>query len=91
MSTIDITAKIRAIKELQQLIDEAAAEMDAHKDAIKAHMAAQGVDELTVDVFKVRYTPVTSKRFDTTGFKSTHSALYAQYCMESTVRRFSVA
>jgi len=91
MSTIELTSKVRATRELQHLVDEANAEMEAHKDEIKAHMANQGTEEITVDVFKVRYTPVTSKRFDTTGFKATHAELYGQYCKESTTRRFSVA
>ena len=91
MSAIEITSRIRQIKELQQLIEEANAEMEAHKDEIKAYMTAQGTKELTVDVFKVKYTPITSKRFDTTAFKTTHAELYGQYCKESTVKRFSVA
>ena len=85
MSTIELTSKIRQIRELQQLVDEANAEMEAHKDEIKAHMAAKGVEQIDVDVFKVRYTPVTSKRFDTTTFKATYAELYGQYCKESTV------
>jgi predicted phage-related endonuclease len=91
MSTVELTSKIRQIKELQQLVDEANSEMDGIKDEIKAVMLEQDKEEIIVDVFKVRYTPVTTKRFDTTGFKKTHVELYDQYCKESTSRRFSVA
>lgn len=52
MSQNELTAKIRELKELQQLIDEATAEAEAIRDALKAEMTAAGVDELVVDVFK---------------------------------------
>lgn len=38
MSTNDIAAKCRELRELQALIDEAQAEADAIKDALKATM-----------------------------------------------------
>lgn len=91
MSQNELTAKIRELKELQQLIEEATAEADAIRDAIKAEMTAAGVDELVVDVFKVRWQKVTSNRFDTTAFKKTHADLYAQYTKPQETRRFTVA
>lgn len=91
MSTIELTRKVRKLKELQQLIDEATAEAEAIKDTIKAEMTARDTTEMTVDVFKVRWTPVKSGRFDTTAFKATHSELYAQYTKQTETRRFSVA
>lgn len=91
MSTHELTAKVRELKELQQLIEEATAEAEAIKDELKAHMKAAGTSEMTVDVFKLRYTSVTSNRFDTNSFKATHSELYTQYCKPSTSMRFSVA
>ncbi len=91
MSTHELTAKVRELKELQQLIEEATAEAEAIKDELKAHMKAAGTSEMTVDVFKLRYTSVTSNRFDSTAFKTTHGDLYKQYCKPSTSMRFSVA
>lgn len=38
MSAIDLTTKIRQLRELQALIEEAEQEAEAIKDAIKAHM-----------------------------------------------------
>lgn len=38
MSMNEIEGKIRELRQLQTLIDEATAEADAIKDAIKAHM-----------------------------------------------------
>ncbi len=91
MSKHELAAKVRELKELQQLIEEATAEAEAIKDELKAHMKATGMQEMTVDVFKLRYSSVTSNRFDSTAFKATHSDLYAQYCKPSTSMRFSVA
>lgn len=91
MSQNELTAKIRELKELQQLIDEATAEAEAIRDALKAEMTATGVDELVVDVFKVRWQKVTSNRFDTAAFKKTHADLYAQYTKPQETRRFTVA
>lgn len=91
MSTNELAKKIRELKELQALIDEAQAEVEAIKDGVKALMTAEGTEELTVDVYKVRYTVVKSNRFDTSAFKKTHAELYSQYTKETETRRFSVA
>lgn len=91
MSTNELTTKIRELKELQALIDEATAEADAIKDELKALMTAEGKEEMTVDVYKVRYTVVKGSRFDSSAFKKTHSELYKQYSKETETRRFSVA
>ncbi|MBQ7783042.1 MAG: hypothetical protein IJ368_03650 [Oscillospiraceae bacterium] len=91
MSTTEITSKVENIKTLQAMIDELTAEMEAAKDEIKAHMTAQGVEEMTVSCFKVRYKDVTSSRFDSTAFKKTHADLYEQYSKQTTSKRFSIA
>jgi predicted phage-related endonuclease len=58
---------------------------------IKAEMNARGVDEIVVDVFKIRWKVVKSSRFDTAAFKATHAELYKQYTKETETRRFTVA
>lgn len=91
MGTIELTEKVRNIKALQQLIDEATADMEALKDTVKAEMTNRKVDEMIVDVFKVRWKAVKSSRFDSGAFKSTHADLYNQYCKVTESRRFTVA
>lgn len=91
MSKTEMTSKVRELKELKAMADELAAEITAIEDSIKADMTAQGVEEITVDVYKVRYKTVKSNRFDTTAFKQTHAELYAQYTKQTESRRFSVA
>ena len=91
MSKNELTAKVRELKELQQMADELQAEITAIQDSIKSEMSSQNVDEIVVDVFKIRWKEVKSNRFDTTAFKSTHKALYDQYTKEIITKRFTVA
>lgn len=91
MSTHEITSKVEHIRTLQSMIDELTAEMESVKDEIKAEMTAQGVEEMTVSCYKVRYTSVTSNRFDSTAFKKTHAELYAQYTKPTISKRFSIS
>ena len=69
MSKTEMASKVRELKELKAMAEELAAEITAIEDSIKADMTAQGIEEMTVDVYKVRYKTVKSSRFDTTAFK----------------------
>ncbi|MBE6845454.1 MAG: hypothetical protein E7508_07065 [Ruminococcus sp.] len=91
MSTTEITTKIESIKTLQTMIDDLTAEMESVKDEIKAEMTAQGVDEMTVSCYRVRYKTVTSSRFDSTAFKAKYSELYTQYTKQTTSKRFTIS
>lgn len=91
MSANELTSKVRELKELKAMAEELAAEITAIEDVIKAEMTARDTDEMTVDIFKIRWTRVTSNRFDTTAFKKTHAELYAQYTKQTESRRFSIA
>ncbi len=91
MSTKDLTAKVRSLKELEALIAEAQAEAESIKDELKAELINRNTEEMSVDVFKIRYKTVKSNRFDTTAFKSTHKELYDQYIKQTETRRFTVA
>ena len=91
MSTNTMIAKIEALKEWEELAAQAAAEIEAIKDAIKAEMTARGVEELEAGQYIARYTTVLSNRFDTTAFKREHGEMYRMYTKQTTSRRFSVA
>ena len=91
MSTKDLTAKVRSLKELEALISEAQTEAESIKDELKAEMINRNTEEMTVDVFKIKYKTVKSNRFDTTAFKSTHKELYNQYIKQTETRRITVA
>ena len=75
MSANEMTKKVRELKELKAMIDELSAEAATIEDEIKAEMTARNVNEMAVDVFKIRYTTVNSTRFDSSAFKKAHGDL----------------
>ena len=91
MSENTLKAKVRELKELKAMQDELTAEITTIEDEIKAEMLSTGTDEMQIDIFKIRYKLVESKRFDSAAFKATHAELYNQYTKTTTTRRFSVA
>lgn len=91
MSTIELTSKVRELKELKMMAEELAAEITAIEDSIKAEMTARETEELITGEYKIRWKKVVSNRFDTTAFKKTHADLYEQYTKTTESRRFTVA
>ena len=91
MSTIEITSKIEALKELEALIEEAKAEAETLRDEIKSEMLNRNTEELEAGQYIVRWTSVLSQRFDTTGFKKAYGDLYKDFTKQIASRRFSIA
>ena len=91
MSTIEITSKIEALKELEALIEEAKAEAETLRDEIKSEMLNRNTEELEAGQYIVRWTSVLSQRFDTTGFKKAYGELYKDFTKQIASRRFSIA
>lgn len=91
MSTTEIASKVAELRELKRLAEDLSAEIEAIQDSIKDHMAANEIDEITGNDFKITWKTVNSRRFDSKVFKATHSQLYDQYCHETATRRFTVA
>ena len=89
MSTNEIAAKCRELRELQVLIDEAQAEADAIRDVLKAAMG--DTEELRAGEYKLTWRPVTTSRLDTKALKAALPDVAARFSRESTVRRFCVA
>ena len=90
MSTIEITSKIEALKELEALIEEAKTEADILRDSIKAEMLARDTEELICGNNIVRYTAIISNRFDSTSFKKVMPEVYKSFTKPVTSRRFSI-
>lgn len=65
MSTYELTAQIEALRSLEELIEEAKAEAETLRDAIKQEMLNRDTEELTAGQYIVRWTSVLSQRFDT--------------------------
>lgn len=55
LTTAEIIEKLTERQELQRIIDEATAAMDAITAEIKEHMAAEGVDELNAGPFRATW------------------------------------
>lgn len=91
MSTIEITGKIEALKELESLIEEAKAEAEALRDEIKTEMLNRETEELEAGQYIVRWTSVLTQRFDTTAFKKVMPDVYKAYTKQVSSRRFSIA
>ena len=91
MSTIEITAKIEALKDLETLIEEAKAEAESLRDEIKAEMLNRDTEELSAGQYIVRYTTVLSNRFDSTAFKKVMPDVYKAYTKQTSSRRFTIS
>ena len=91
MSTVEITSKIDALKDLEALIEEAKAEAEALRDEIKAEMLSRNTEEMEAGQYIVRWTSVLTQRFDTTAFKKVMPDVYKEYTKQVSSRRFSIA
>ena len=89
MSMNEIEAKIRELRQLQALIEEAQAEAEAIKDAVKAQMGDS--EELRAGEYKVTWKPVTSVRLDAAALRKALPDVAARFTRETTTRRFCVA
>lgn len=85
----EIEIKVRELRELQALIEEAQAEAEAIKDTIKAQMGDS--EELRAGEYKITWKNVTTARIDTTALKKALPDVAARFTCETTTRRFCVA
>ena len=91
MSTIEITSKIEALKDLEALIEEAKAEAETLRDEIKSEMLSRDTEELEAGQYIIRWTSVLTQRFDTTAFKKVMPEVYKEYTKQVSSRRFTIA
>lgn len=89
MCSYELEGRIRELRQLQSLIEEAQAEAEAIKDTIKAHMG--DAEELRAGEYKVTWKPVTSTRVDTKALKAAAPELVERFTKVTTARRFCVA
>lgn len=91
MSRNDLIAKIEALIEWEAVIEEAKAEAEAIRDAIKAEMLERDTEELTAGQYIIRWTSIISNRFDTTSFKKVMPDVYKAYTKPVSSRRFTIS
>ena len=85
MSMKEMESKIRELRQLQALIEEAQAEAEAIK-------AAMGDSEaLRAGEYTVTWKPVKTARIDTTALKKALPDVAQAFTRETTARRFQVA
>ena len=89
MSTTELEMKIRELRQLQSLIEEAQAEAEGIRDAIKAHMGDS--EELRAGEYKITWKSVTSSRLDSKALRAAAPELVERFTKTTTPRRFCVA
>ena len=89
MSISEMEVKARELRQLQALIEEAQAEAEAIKDAIKAAMGDS--ESIQAGEYKITWKAVTSSRIDTAALKKALPDVAERFTKETTVRRFTVA
>lgn len=91
MTNAELIQKIEALNEWEAILEEAKAEAEALRDAIKAEMLEQNTEELEAGQYIIRWTSVLTNRFDTTAFKKEHNDLYKEFTKQTSSKRFSIA
>lgn len=89
MSQNELTVKLKELKNLQALIDEAQAEAEALRDEIKAYMGER--EEMRVDCYKVTWKRVKTSRLDSRRLKTELPEVADRFTVETETRRFCVA
>lgn len=88
MSNHELECKVRELRQLQALIDEAQAEAEAIRDTIKAHMGDS--EELHAGEYKVTWKAVKSSRIDTSALRKALPEIAERFTVSSSARRFCV-
>ena len=88
MSSIELETKVRELRSLQALIEEAKEEAECIKSAIKAHRGE--AEELRAGEYKIIWKPVETPRLDTVALRTDFPEVAARFTRTSTTRRFCV-
>lgn len=89
MNTKGIERKVKELRELQALIEEAQQEAESIKDDLKALMGEQ--EELRAGEYKLTFKPVKSIRIDTAALKTTLPDIAERFTKITVCKRFCVA
>ena len=89
MSTNEMEAKCRELRQLQALIEEAQAEAEHIKDVIKAAMG--DAEAVQAGEYRITWKNVTTARVDASALKKALPDVAERFTRSTTVRRFCVA
>lgn len=84
----DVEKAAKEIREYQRMIDEITVQMDDLKNQIKEYMGDE--TELIAGEYKIKWTPVSSNRFDQKSFKDDHPDIFEMYQKVTESRRFTI-
>ena len=89
MSINEMEVKARELRQLQALIEEAQAEAEAIKDAIKAAMGDS--ESVQAGEYRITWRTVTSARIDTSAIRKALPDVAEQFTKETVTRRFMIS
>lgn len=91
MSIQEIDIKVKELRELQTMVEEATAQIEAIKDSIKLKMVDEGTEVLQGDGWKATWHTVTTSRLDSKALKAAHPDLVVQYSKATNTTHFTLA
>lgn len=91
MSINEIASKVAELRELRRMAEELQAEIDTITDAIKEHMSAEGVEEISGTDYKITWKAVTTNRIDGAALKKAYPDIASAFTKTTVSRRFNVA
>ena len=89
MSISEMEVKARELRQLQALIEEAQAEAEAIKDAIKAAMGDS--ESIQAGEYRITWKAVTSSRIDTSALRKALPDVAERFTKETVTRRFVIS
>ena len=89
MSISEMEVKARELRQLQALIEEAQAEAEAIKDAIKAAMGDS--ESVQAGEYRITWRAVTSSRIDTSALRKAFPDVAERFTKETVTRRFMIS
>ena len=89
MSINEMEVKARELRQLQALIEEAQAEAEAIKDAIKTAMGDS--ESVQAGEYRITWKAVTSSRIDTSALRKALPDVAERFTKETVTRRFMIS
>ena len=89
MSINEMEVKARELRQLQALIEEAQAEAEAIKDAIKAAMGDS--ESVQAGEYRITWRAVISSRIDTSALRKALPDVAERFTKETVTRRFVIS
>ena len=89
MSINEMEVKARELRQLQALIEEAQAEVEAINDAIKAAMGDS--ESVQAGEYRITWKAVTSSRIDTSALRKALPDVAERFTKETVTRRFVIS